>query len=92
MRNVTTLIWVNRKRFDIVETIVELLIEVHTNIRWPALCSLHQTPVLRVTITCLSIVTSCVQLLRHGTQNAKKPERAECKLGSILTGMHATYF
>eukprot|EP00903_Cladosiphon_okamuranus_P005725 g5683.t1 len=27
MRNVTTLIWVNRKRFDIVETIVELLIE-----------------------------------------------------------------
>jgi len=28
MRNVTTLIWVNRKRFDIVETIVELLIEV----------------------------------------------------------------
>lgn len=28
MRNVTTLIWVNRKRPDIVETIVELLIEV----------------------------------------------------------------
>lgn len=28
MRNVTTLIWVNRKRPEIVETIVELLIEV----------------------------------------------------------------
>lgn len=28
MRNVTTLIWVNRKKPEIVETIVELLIEV----------------------------------------------------------------
>lgn len=35
MRNVTTLIWVNRKRPDIVETIVELLIEVGWRAREP---------------------------------------------------------
>lgn len=33
MRNVTTLIWVNRKKPEIVETIVELLIEVLDRLR-----------------------------------------------------------
>lgn len=45
MRNVTTLIWVNRKRFDIVETIVELLIEVR---RALAFRSLPDTGATRV--------------------------------------------